>query len=518
MRNLVLLFVLFFAASNILFASASTANAQGWRLFSKQIKEEAQKEKEKEKGKSSNEDGSSDSASGTKSPFFPFPPLFDTTRKNRERQAQDAPEKSADELNAENSEQEEEKVERDVRSPVSNGGLLDFSDALGSDGAELTGDADNAPPTYEETFFQASPPSYRNLRAQQNDARLNDLCFIDASRGWVVGDRGVILRTEDGGQNWRFCAAPTDDNLFGVSFLDENYGLAVGGRVLPGARIGLGVVLRTVDGGETWTQIETAAFPILRDVRILDEENAWIAGDSSNLYPSGLFFSSDTGLEWIALEGNKRGGWRSALYDPIERLGLGVTTSGGVQRVDGVEASRAEISLGSRRAFDVAYDGSTGQAWVVGDRGLALVSSDFGASWSLAPGGFPNDAQNYFDLNSVCAVDGLVGAVGSPGSLFFYTTDGGAHWDASRTSVSTPLRKVAFANRERGWAVGDLGVILSTTDGGATWTKQRSGGSRVAALGIFGRTEDVPFEALVQLAGDEGFLTEISLEIGRAHV
>ncbi|VVN69963.1 WD40/YVTN/BNR-like repeat-containing protein [Pseudomonas fluorescens] len=31
---------------------------------------------------------------------------------------------------------------------------------------------------------------------------LTGLCFADASTGWAVGHRGVILKTEDGGQNW----------------------------------------------------------------------------------------------------------------------------------------------------------------------------------------------------------------------------------------------------------------------------------------------------------------------------
>ena len=35
------------------------------------------------------------------------------------------------------------------------------------------------------------------------DAALHDIFFIDADRGWTVGDRGVIWTTEDGGRHWR---------------------------------------------------------------------------------------------------------------------------------------------------------------------------------------------------------------------------------------------------------------------------------------------------------------------------
>ena len=137
------------------------------------------------------------------------------------------------------------------------------------------------------------------------------------------------------------------------------------------------------------------------------------------MYPSGLFFSSDTGLEWSSAEGDKRQGWRCALYDPIERFGIGATTLGRLQVVDGTESRLLPLSLGTSRVTDVTYDASAGRAWLVGERGLALSSVDFGANWSTPSGGLPRDAQNYFDFNAVFARDDRVALVGSPGSMFF---------------------------------------------------------------------------------------------------
>ena len=495
MRKLVILFSLVFAIAQLQW-SAPSVDAQGWRLFSNKIKEEALEKK----GKAPQE-GADGAQEGEEQEELP--PLFDVTRKDREQAQSQAP--------APQEEEEEAAPQRGVRSAVSNGGLLDFSDALVNDAAETLGDADNEPRLYNESRFAENPPSYRNFPEQQNDARLNDVCFVDETRGWAVGDRGVIWQTANGGETWTRAESPTDANLFAVSFLDQNYGLAVGGRVLPSVQVGQGVILRTVDGGQTWGEVATASFPILRDVRILDAENAWIAGDSSNLYPSGLFFSADTGVEWTPVDGTRSGGWQAALYDPIERLGLGVTPLGEVQRISGPESERAALSLGVRRVEDVAYDGTTNCAWLVGDQGLALFSSDFGASWSQTPGGFPNEAQFYFDLNAVVAKDGFVGAAGSPGSVFFYTDDGGITWNAAATGIKTPLRKMTFVNRSVGWAVGDLGVIIATRDGGRTWRVQRRGAERVALLGVFGRANEAPLEAFTQLAGDEGFVTEIAL-------
>lgn len=47
------------------------------------------------------------------------------------------------------------------------------------------------------------------------------------------------------------------------------------------------------------------------------------------------------------------------------------------------------------------------------------------------------------------------------------------------------LRGVTFVDPDRGWAVGDLGVILHTTDGGDTWSHQLSGTTHTLSSVIF---------------------------------
>lgn len=406
--------------------------------------------------------------------------------------------------------------------PGSSGRMLDFSNALGDDAlnAELPappGESeeealDEAQVSNAPTFFSGYAPSYRSFPEMRAASRLNDVCFSSPTHGCAVGDRGVILITTNGGVEWRLIeSVPTDANLYAVSFLDDYLGIAVGGRVVPLGRAGRGVLLRTTDGGETWLEIPTPSYPILRDARIIARDCAWLAGDSSNLYPSGLFTSENDALDWTAVQGDRRQGWRATLYDPDELLGLGVTTEGKAQRVEGDQTTRNSPQLGARRARDVAYDGSTGAAWLVGDEGLVMRSTDFGANWASVGAGLPNGAQNYFDLYGVVARDGFVGAFGAPGTQFFRSDDGGATWFGASTGVTTPLRKAWFVDGSRGWAVGDFGVIIATEDGGRTWQTQRRGGERAAILGLFGRIEDAPLEAFVQLSGDESFLTEVAL-------
>ena len=55
-------------------------------------------------------------------------------------------------------------------------------------------------PGYPSPALQGAEPPARQI--QPDDARLCDVAFVDPQHGWAVGDHGVILHTDDGGQHW----------------------------------------------------------------------------------------------------------------------------------------------------------------------------------------------------------------------------------------------------------------------------------------------------------------------------
>ncbi|MDF1552253.1 MAG: YCF48-related protein [Deferrisomatales bacterium] len=61
----------------------------------------------------------------------------------------------------------------------------------------------------------------------------------------AVGERGVVVLSDDGGQTWRQAQVPTSVSLTGVAFPTPKQGWAIGHA---------GIVLHTEDGGETWTK------------------------------------------------------------------------------------------------------------------------------------------------------------------------------------------------------------------------------------------------------------------------
>ena len=70
-------------------------------------------------------------------------------------------------------------------------------------------------------------------------------------------------------------------------------------------------------------------------------------------------------------------------------------------------------------------------------------------------------------LNDVFFVDGTYGWAAGTG--VWKTTDGGATWRRIPLLAGTTLRRIVFADRNRGWALGHDNRVLRTEDGGETW-------------------------------------------------
>jgi photosystem II stability/assembly factor-like uncharacterized protein len=73
----------------------------------------------------------------------------------------------------------------------------------------------------------------RTLACLRTCSRPTDLIkirFTGPKAGWIVGERGSILRTTDAGFTWVEQENGTKASLFGLSFPDPNHGWASGER------------------------------------------------------------------------------------------------------------------------------------------------------------------------------------------------------------------------------------------------------------------------------------------------
>src|SRR5436190_17009362 len=110
----------------------------------------------------------------------------------------------------------------------------------------------------------------------------------------------------------------------------------------------------------------------------------------------------------------------------------------------------------------------SGTAFVVGDTGTILKSSDAGATWTPLTSGTSSTLHGIYFLDPNEGV-----AVGDSGTIL-RTTDGGAAWQNIASGVVDGLRSVSF-NGVNGICGGDSQTILYSTDSGASWQIGQSG-------------------------------------------
>lgn len=346
--------------------------------------------------------------------------------------------------------------------------------------------------------------------AMRSDAALWDVCFVDPQRGWAVGDRGTIWHTDDGGRQWALQPSGVSCRLESVWFINAEVGWAAGWTAHPYLHTGAGVLLSTQDGGKHWTYNPKLLLPALKRVRMLDARHGWVAGCASAVYPSGVLVTDSGGLGWNPVPGPKTPGWLAADAPGPQRIVLaGRGAALGTVR-QGNLRMESPLDVGLREPRRLKWAAPNG-AWLVGQGGLVLRSDDGGLTWRSPPGDMPDLAPWCFDFAALEVRGPSCWIAGTPGSRVFFSADAGRSWAAFPTGQTLPLSALWFCDDQNGWAVGQLGTILATGDGGRSWRRQRSGGTRVAILGLFGDAENLPLEPFARLSANEGYLAAVEL-------
>ncbi|RKX34462.1 MAG: hypothetical protein DRP71_07015 [Verrucomicrobia bacterium] len=197
---------------------------------------------------------------------------------------------------------------------------------------------------------------------------LLDLARVGA-RVVAVGDRGIVVLSDDEGATWRQAVVPVQSMLTSVAFADPNNGWAGGHG---------GVLLVTHDGGESWNRVEA---PTTKDDSFLDllavNRRHIIAVGAYGLYCE----STDGGASWeirLVLEEDMH----------INRL---TRTSNGRILLAGESGTLAHSEDDGRTwaPIDSPYEGSlygffelSNGRWLIhGLRGHVFVSDDQAVTW-----------------------------------------------------------------------------------------------------------------------------------------
>src|SRR5205814_3915756 len=130
-------------------------------------------------------------------------------------------------------------------------------------------------------------------------AWLHAVYFLDRDCRWVAGSNGTLLTTIDGGTIWKKLSTLTKDTLQDVYFADKKVGWLIATRDILTLETNepASYLLKTEDGGMNWRPVVLSnSDPNTRLVRLVfaDPQHGWAFGETGV-----VFGTSDGGAHWM---------------------------------------------------------------------------------------------------------------------------------------------------------------------------------------------------------------------------
>jgi photosystem II stability/assembly factor-like uncharacterized protein len=284
--------------------------------------------------------------------------------------------------------------------------------------------------------------------------------FALEQRVWAVGDRGLIVHSEDGGKTWEPQTSGTREQLFSITFhADGQQGWAASLS---------GTILKTVDGGKTWepqtNRTQAALFSITFHA---DGQQGWAAGDGGTILKT-----MDGGKSWEPQTSGTEASLFSITFHADGQQGWAAGDGGTILKtVDGGKTWERQNSGTQEWLRSITFHADGQQGWAASEGGTILKTVDGGKTWE------PQTNRTEAALRNITFhADGRQGWAAGFGGTILETVDGGKTWELQTSGTRERLHSITFhADGRQGWAAGDGGTILKTMDGGKSWEPQTSG-------------------------------------------
>lgn len=304
----------------------------------------------------------------------------------------------------------------------------------------------------------------RNVTGANN---IEDSYFTSAKVGLVGCSDGTILKTVDGGLNWKVTSSVSyiPANIFRIYFVNKNVGFASRGH---------GDILKTTDGGETWKVIPNTTDAIY-SYYFLDQQNGYIAGRY------GVIFKTSNGgstWDWAGFQNGRYDGTSiNSLYFFDQTTGFAVGVSGRIMKtMDGGQ---------NWKDYSPTYGNVKQLDFVTDQVGYGLVgntfykTSDSGKTWinMSAPVKTGNTTQFDFinENTGYCIAGGNMGSSANV-SKVYKTIDGGKTWIITNQGMDVMnenLYTIDFVDESTGYVSGGYNgdSTFKTIDGGNSWQR-----------------------------------------------
>lgn len=288
----------------------------------------------------------------------------------------------------------------------------------------------------------------------------------------AVGEYGVILVSEDGGESWTQAQVPVSVMLTGVYFPTAESGWAVGHD---------GVILHSADGGHSWVkqldgyQLNEMILPAAE--RIVENFQARVDALQAGEVPAE---TTEEDLEYLLEDAE-------FMLEEAEFM---------------LEGAMDDVDAGPVRPLLGVWFRDASEGFVVGSYGMLLHTRDGGGNWDLVSDRIGN-AQAFHLNQIVAAPDGALFIAGESGYVY-RSFDGGQNWDSLQPGYEGSFYGSIFVPGEGGeyeiLAYGLRGNLFSSTDRGESWSELDSGTTITLTTGMA-----LP-DGSVVLAGQAGLI------------
>lgn len=281
--------------------------------------------------------------------------------------------------------------------------------------------------TNSGTNWTVEPLSQTDVVWSLPEIPLN-MCFVNASRGWVIKSLGtsgedshgaVIYKTINGGLNWQriILSGNADDVAMQIQFADANNGWAS----IINASTGIFTIFKSTDGGNNWIPVPNSIPAFTGFVfRFIDSNNGWaIQAESLTTYT--ILHTTDGGANW----------------------------------------SQQYIDFGDSEPNDIQFT-DLNNGWIAGTNGAVFKTTNGGLNWvRLTNTGLTTD-HNPISVYFTNPASGWLGvSTIADYSFILHTTDGGASWNKQNPFLynNEDIYCLFFWDENKGWFTASNGKI-----------------------------------------------------------
>ncbi len=272
-------------------------------------------------------------------------------------------------------------------------------------------------------------------------ADITKILFADKLNGWSVTVTGQVLSTFDGGKTWK-AKQVTNRPITDIHFRGKQ-GYMTGER---------GLLMKTTDGGASWQDISLNIKFNFSGIGIINDTSAIICGTDQNSMAKtvGVTFQTwDRGKTWQKKPFLGNGFFDVVVWPPSKVYFLAIKKA--FHSIDGAGFFWTGKYEGKRLGF--AFDFQDDWGYMVGGDGLFMKSTDHGRNWTEVP------MQVTKSLHAVAMIDHFSGVAGGQDGIVINFFQSGDQYTVENIGLPVSISSVAVTE-DKVFLAGQNGTIV----------------------------------------------------------